>query len=203
MAKHAAHAFDKKLKDLFWNRTHWLRAEVRAPTRGKAPTFSRKKVNKAIDDLKALTTACLIKNHAVDNFAGLYDQKRQWHIKGHGAGKKRRAFVQWFDKAIPHSNCVYVFWARRKCRYVGRTLNGKGRPQSHFDKHWFSGVTRIDILSSKRPRNIPKLECLATHRFEPSKSKIKPSNKKYHSRCPICETHKRVRTEVRSLFKLK
>jgi len=139
MAKHAAHAFDRKLEDLFWDRTHWLRNQVRAPSRGKAPTFSRLKVNKAIAELKALTTKCLLRKHAIDRFPDLFDQKKQWHVSGHGADKKRKAFVTWFDMSIPHSNCVYVFWAGKKCRYVGRTLNGKGRPQSHFDRNWFGG----------------------------------------------------------------
>jgi hypothetical protein len=117
--------------------------------------------------------------------------------------QKRRMFLEWFESQRINRNCVYAFWARHRCRYVGRTLNGKNRPQSHFQKFWFLGVTRIDIYHSKKKRSIPKLECLLTHRFDPQHSRIKPSGRKWSSRCPICEAQSLVRADVRSLFRLR
>lgn len=205
MTKKNVVEFDAQLHKLFSDRTHWLRTQVRKPKPGKAPGFNKKKVEASISKLQVLATKCLLHSHAVDGLRNLYDTKKQWHVKGKGWGseKKRITFMDWFEKTIPYKNCVYVFWAKRQCRYVGRTLNGKGRPQSHFHKDWFAGITRIDIYAAKVSRQISKLECLATHRFCPTKSKIKPSAAKWHAKCPICETHRAIRSEIKSIFRLK
>jgi hypothetical protein len=206
MAKRAVRAFDERLEKLFRDRTHWLRREVQKPRSGPPPKFNRKKVQRAITALNNLATKCLRGKYQGAEYVNLYDKKKQWQVnrnKGWGSEKKRKAFDKWFEKFVPHLNCVYVFWSGRICRYVGRTLNGKGRPQSHFQKAWFVGVTRIDILSSKNGRNIAQLECLTTHRFNPKYSKIKPSAKKWYAKCPVCETHKRIRNEVKSIFRLR
>ena len=206
MAKHAALEFDRKLQKLFRDRTHWLRACLRRPTPGKAPSFNRKKVEAAIAKLLALATECQLRRHAVDGIHDLYDLRKQWHVtsqKGFGLEAKRKAFIAWFAATSPHKNCVYVFWAKRKCRYIGRTLQGKNRPQSHFLKWWFPAVTRVDIYASRGARDVPKLECLATHRFKPRFSKIKPAARKRYSKCPICETHRLIRKEVKSIFRLR
>lgn len=205
MAKWAAHAFDRKLAALFKDRTHWLRSQVRKPRPGKAPSFNKKKVERGIKKLQDLTTECLLHSHAVKGLGKLYDVKKQWRVtanKGWGVDGKRKAFVQWFEKHIPYENCVYAFWRNRKCRYIGRTMGGKNRPQSQFQKYWFRGVTRVDIYASRSSKDIPKLECLASHRFEPTYSKIKPAARKWSSKCPICETRKAVRDEVKAIFKL-
>ena len=206
MAKHAAVEFDRKLDRLFRERTRWLRAEVRKPTGRKPPTFGRRKVDQAIAKLLELAIECLLRPYAIREFKRLYDLKKQWHVtksKGWGRDKKRRAFRRWFESRIPYENCVYVFWARRRCRYIGRTTGGKNRPQGHFDKHWFSDVTRVDIYACKRSRDIPQIECLATHRFRPSYLRNKPAKRKWYKRCPICETRKRIKQEVHSVFRLK
>jgi hypothetical protein len=203
MAKRALKNFDRELEKLFKRRTHWLRSKVRKPTVGKPPTFTRKHVKNAIRRLNQLTEACLLRDHAIHNLSDIYDEKRQWRSKGWGLERKRKSFLSWYDKRGIKNNCVYVIWGKRKCRYVGRTLNGKNRPQSHFHRKWFPGVRRIDIYHSKTKRNIPKLECLATHRFQPKFSKIKPSTRKWYSRCPIHEAQRMIRADVRSLFRLR
>ena len=206
IAMRAAIAFDRTLQKLFTDRTHWLRAQVRTPKRGKAPGFNKKKVEKSIEKLKALATRCLLRGHAIDGLNQLYDLKKQWHVssgKGRGVDEKRKAFAAWFGKSIHYKNCVYVFWAKRRCRYVGRTLKGKNRPHSHFEKWWFPGVTRVDVYAARGKKNISKLECLTTHRFQPVYSKIKPSGLRWNTRCPICELHREIRSEVKSTFRLR
>ena len=197
--------FDRRLNTLFVARTHWLRMQVRKPKQGKAPSFNKKKVESAILKLKMLADECLRRKQRVW-MAESYQLKKQWQVrtsKGWGIQEKRESFITWFESNIPHPNCVYVFWAKRRCRYVGRTLKGTNRPQSHFQKYWFTGVTRIDIYVSSGRRDVPKLECLATHRFGPSHSRIRPAKKKWHSRCPVCVVHRAVRDEVKSIFRLK
>jgi hypothetical protein len=205
MAKRALQRFDDELEKLFIRRTHWVRGQVRKPKQGKPPTFARGHVDKAVNNLNKLTEACLLRDHAVQRLADIYDEKRQWHVvrsKGWGVENKRKSFIEWYERNKIGRNCVYVFWAGKKCRYVGRTMKGQNRPQTHFTKHWFIGVTRVDLYHSRVGRNVPKLECLATHRFRPRFSKIKPSSKRWYARCPICETQKTIAADVRSLFRL-
>lgn len=206
MSNNAVVEFDRKLKKLFSDRTHWLLSLIKKPKPGKAPSIDKKKVEKNVSMLQVLATKALLRNRAITSLTNLYDTKKQWRVttqKGWGVAQKKRAFIEWFDKYIPFDNCVYAFWAKRRCRYVGRTLKGKNRPQSHFEKHWFTGVTRIDIYAARASRDISKLECLATHRFLPSHNKIKPSSRKGNSKCPICQTHKAIRSEVKSIFRLR
>ncbi len=206
MARHAALDFDRRLLRLFKDRTHRLRAQVRKPTRGKAPSFNKTKVERVIKQLQELATKCQLHDHAIRGLRQLYDLKKQWHVTsktGWGNERKRKAFVAWFEKHIPYDNCVYVFWEKRRCRYVGRTLGGQNRPQSQFQKFWFPGVTRVDIYASGGAREIPKLECLATHRFRPTHSRMKPATRKWYSKCPICETRKLVRAEVKAIFRFR
>lgn len=205
MASRAATEFDRKLQKLFRERTHWLRSLVRKPGTGRAPIFSKKKVDASIRKLQASATACLLRQHAIKDFRRMYDLKKQWHVKNKGWGndEKRKNFKNWYEAQIPHDNCIYVFWAKGRCRYVGRTLKGKNRPQSQFQKHWFPGVTRVDIYATRAARDMPQQECLATHRFKPTHSKIKPATVKWYSKCPICDTHKHIRNEVKAIFRLK
>lgn len=206
MAKHVAAKFDRLLHKLFNDRTHWLKAQVRKPNPGKPPTFDKNKVEKAIRHLQSLAEEAQLHARAIRDVENLYAEKKQWHVttnKGWGIDRKRQAFNEWFDEHVPHDNCVYVFWAGRRCRYVGRTLGGKNRPQSQFQKHWFQGVTRVDIYSSRAAREIPKLECLLTHRFDPKHSKVTPASRKWLSKCPICETRSFIRDEIKYIFRLR
>jgi hypothetical protein len=135
-----------------------------------------------------------------------YDYKRQWHSKkgkGFGRTKKKQSFKKWYDKNITTRNCVYAFWNKSRCLYVGRTLNGKGRPTAHFEKYWFGRATRVDVYGFDRRRDVPRFECLLTHKRSPSKSKMKPAKKKYYSPCPVCVGKKFIGDEVRGIFQLR
>jgi hypothetical protein len=131
--------------------------------------------------------------------------KRQWHVKSKGWGvpAKRASFKRWYEKNIHGHNCVYVFWSGRKCEYVGRTMRGKGRPSSSFDKYWFGSVTRIDIYSVATQTVVPKAECLTMHVFKPRRNAISSSRPKFSKRCPICAAEKEIRRELNSIFPLR
>jgi hypothetical protein len=206
MAKKLIKSFDTRLHALFVDRTHWLKSLVRRKTPGAAPVFGRKKVNKAIESLQDISTDILLRSKLVAKPSELYDLKRQWHPKrnkGWGIDQKKARFNTWYEEKVDYQNCVYSFWDNRKCLYVGRTLKGKGRPSSHFEKAWFGRATRVDIWGVRDKRKVPMLECLATHRFEPSHSKNKPSTVKHASKCPICQVHGNIREELRQIFRLR
>src|SRR5208282_5857695 len=104
--------------------------------------------------------------------------------KGFGRTAKKRSFGKWYARQIQSQNCVYVFWSGRRCEYVGRTVRGRGRPSSQFDKFWFGSVTRVDIYSVGGPSSVPKAECLAIHLFDPRQNVNSASRPKYARRCP-------------------
>jgi len=205
MASSSERQFDEVLQSLFEARTHDLRSEIWT-ARGPAPKFTKRKIRNAINQLLNLAEEALLRSKQSKEIIGNYDYKKQWHPKrgkGYGRSAKKQNFQQWYERHITTQNCVYVFWSPSSCLYVGRTLNGKGRPTGHFEKHWFGNATRVDVYGFDRKRNVPRFECMFTHWREPSYSKIKPASKKYYSRCPICDVQRHVKTEIKSLFRLR
>lgn len=199
-------AFDLKLAQLFTQRTHWLKSLIRHKAPGAAPKFNKKKVDKGINLLQGNATSALLHSKLIPSLSDLYDQKKQWHPKrnkGRGPDEKAAAFKRWYERTVPFKYCVYLFWNKRRCLYIGRTLGGHGRPSSHFDKHWFSSATRIDVLSMVRKNKVAMLECIATHRHNPKHSKIKPPASKGFARCPICDVNRSIRLELKQIFRLK
>lgn len=205
MTKMTARMFDTELARLFNTRTRQLRAKV-WPSRGAAGKITKKKIQISIGKLQGLAEAALLRSKHGKLILGNYDYKRQWHPKrgkGFGRSAKKRHFKDWYERHITTQNCVYVYWGQSRCLYVGRTLNGKGRPSSHFEKHWFGKATRLDVYAFRRKRDVPRFECMFTHLHQPSYSKIKPSTKRFHSRCPVCDVHRAIKGEVKSIFRLR
>lgn len=206
MAKHAAAEFDRLLNKLFVKRTRWIRTAVRSSPQGRPPTLNRGVITEMIEQLQDLASESMAEKHAQLEFDRLVEERRRWHSttkKGRGRDAKRKSFSMWFDKTIHFHNCIYIFWSNSTCLYVGRTLRGKGRPQSHFDTHWFSRTTRIDIYSTSLSSVVPKLECLAIHRFNPIRNKRRASKKMWAKACPVCDVHEMIDDELRSIFYLK
>jgi hypothetical protein len=197
--------FDDNINRLLNSRIHIIKSAIWT-TRGPAPRLTKRKVTRSIEQLKSIAERVLLRSQVSKEILSGFDYKRQWHPKlgkGHGSSAKKRHFKRWYEKHITTKNCVYVFWSHKSCLYVGRTLNGKGRPSSHFEKHWFGKASRLDIYGFERKRDVPRFECMFTHRHKPSYSKIRPSSKKYYSQCPICETEKKIKNGVKSFFRLK
>ena len=201
----AAKEFDRELNTLFRKRTHGLRAYM-WPISGTAPHLSRKDIGSTIRRLRKIAESDYLKSRYSRRLLSEHGYKRQWHSKkgkGFGRDAKKRSFKRWYEKKITTKNCVYAFWNGKRCLYIGRTLNGKGRPTSHFEKHWFGKATRVDVYGFKRRRDVPRFECLLTHKRQPSYSKIKPARKKYYTSCPICDGKKFIGDEVRWIFRLR
>ncbi|MFO1052208.1 MAG: hypothetical protein U1F36_08345 [Planctomycetota bacterium] len=149
---------------------------------------------------------CHFRSLVVRGMRDLYERRVSWHVRtngGRGPLAKRSAFEEWYERRVGARNCVYVFWAGRKCRYVGRTSAGRHRPKAHFEKHWAAGVTRVVVYECRGRRALPSLECLAMHRFEPSHNRAKSARERYLGKCPICVLRRRVRVEARRIFRLR
>ncbi len=193
-------AFNRELTHLFEIRTYWLRHLFKGKSRGKKPRLTRKNISRTINQLQAIATSSEARKLAREGFQKSARAKRTWRVtkrKGHGRDEKKRNFQLWYERVITAPGCVYVFWNHRKCIYVGRTGKGGKRPSEHFIKFWFSGVTRIDVYEVRAKRPLAALECLAIHRFRPSRNKLERNRK-----CPLCAIHRDIKGEIQTLFRL-
>lgn len=163
-------------------------------------------MRRTITRLQDLASEALADKLARDEFEDAVRQRRSWHAKmgkGRGVDAKRRSFNQWFDRELGHGTYVYVFWNGRRCVYVGKTAKSGKRISSHFDKHWFGGVTRVDLYALTGRRVLPALECLAIHRFRPTRNKFRAEKRKWTKRCQLCAIHRTIDRELSSIFRLR
>jgi hypothetical protein len=148
---------------------------------------------------KYMIASPTIRNLIIEDGAG----KRYWQIKNKGWGwyKKRDSFNAWYLTRKFPEFCVYRMMGKRnRCIYIGRTGGGGDRPAQHFEKTWFSKVSRIEIYPFASKSKVPRFECLLSHRDYPERLFVKPSMKAYHAHCPICDTQTAVRKELLRLF---
>lgn len=197
--------FRRELTDLFQRRTHWLRAVIQRPRKGAPPKFQRRHVNEAIGRLQDLASAAFAVGLARREFDRSVRFRRSWRAtasKGRQFAAKRKHFARWYEDNFGASPCVYVFWEGKTCEYVGRTGRGGARPSSHFEKLWIQGLTRVDVYTSTA-RALPALECLAIHRFRPTRNKTRAASRKWTRKCPLCALHRDIDSELRDIFRLR
>jgi hypothetical protein len=205
MSPRAARQFDQKLLELFRARTHELRSYM-WPTKGAVPKFTKKRVRNTIEKLRDIAEDDYLKSRDARKLLKQFDYKRQWHTKrgkGFGRTAKKQSFKKWYERKITTKNCVYAFWNKSRCLYVGRTRRGQGRPLSHFDKYWFGQTTRVDVFGFNGRRDVPQFECMLTHKNKPVHAEHKPSSQRYHTPCPVCAGRTRIGDEVRWLFRIR
>lgn len=195
--------FNRRLDGLYKKRTGWLRRVLKAKP-GPVPRLNKKVRERGIKDLREIASNALARQMAKKEFDKSVVERKLWKNKGWGTDKKLRKFRKWARSTIDRkSGKVYVFWNKRKCLYVGRTKGRGSRPSQHFRKGWFKDTTRIVVYMAQQKRDIPRLECLAYHRFLPTKNKIKVARKKYTPRCPMCKLHRNITTQVRTILRLR
>jgi len=200
-----AKEFEEELDKLFRQRTQRLRSILRMASPGKAPNFGRKNVDHSIERLQSLASQALAHRLAKWEFNIHAPKKQWWFVKGRGPKEKRQNFNEWYNRTFPReSTCIYAFWAGgNKCIWVGKTIKGRSRPGDHFEKHWFSQVRRITIRPVRNKGQVPKLECLAIHHFRPSKNTNLAAAGRWTKKCPLCDIHKAIKSELRKIFRLK
>lgn len=195
--------FNRELDRLYKRRTAKLR-DLLTGKPGRPLGFSKKKRESKIRQLEEIASKALAKKTANQKFGSLITQKRIWRTKGWGADRKRKNFLNWIDKRIsPREGKIYIFWKNGECLYVGLTQGSGSRPGDHFERSWFRSTTRIDVYTARQSNTIHLLECLAIHRFQPTKNKIKAARKKWAPKCPLCRIHKKIRRELRQIFRVR
>jgi hypothetical protein len=195
--------FDRILERLYERRTAVL-TRLLVPGKGPSRRLTKKHRDRRIRDLQEVASAALARNLAKRHFNRAVTERCTWRSKGWGRETKRKIFRSWIRRKIHKKRGkVYVFWRGKECRYVGRTTGGGTRPSHHFRKSWFSGTTRIDVYVTQQKRSVPSVECLAIHRFRPTKNKMRAAKRKWTPRCSLCKIHKKIRTEVRKIYRFR
>ncbi len=206
MATHASVEFRRELDKLFQRRTSWLRSSVEGPRPGAPSSLNRGHVRNSIVRLQRLASDALADKLARRDFNDGVRERRSWHCKrgkGRGIDNKRAAFNQWFDNNLGPGSYIYVFWNHRRCVYVGKTNKSGRRISGHFEKHWFSSVTRADVYKASGRRVLPALECLAIHRFQPARNKFRAERRQWTRKCPLCSVHRQIERELARIFRLR
>lgn len=186
------------LNRLYHRRTEWLRSRLSKRKPGRPLTLSRKNRDKKISELRKIASEALKDKLAKKEFKQFQNDKRSWRVKGRGPAEKRRRFLKWCETLSHSRGKVYVFWSNQHCQYVGRTKGGGGRAAKRFERGWSRRTTRIDVYMIGRRDAVPRLECLAIHRFLPAKNKIRADRRK----CPLCRVHIDIGREVRQIFNI-
>lgn len=195
--------FNRVLDRLYERRTDTLR-HLLVPKKGQLLTLTKKTRERKIRELQEIASKSLAKNLAKREFEKAVSKRRTWRTKGWGPEKKLKEFRAWVRRRIHRKRGkVYVFWRSDECRYVGRTCGSGLRPSRHFRRSWFKGTSRIDVYLTRQKRSIPRLECLAIHRFRPTKNKVKAATENRTAKCPVCTTHKEIRKELRKIFRFR
>jgi hypothetical protein len=165
--------FERGIEKLLQRRTAWLRRAIGKKRPGPAPLLTKAKVRPRLERHTQIAREILLRKRGRAEFRQSVEFTRHWFPKkgkGFGVYAKKAKFKHWYGHKIGSRNCVYVFWSRGVCEYVGRTVRGKGRPAGWFDKFWFPSVTRIDIYAVRNASLVPKLECLAIDQFNPRRN---------------------------------
>jgi hypothetical protein len=197
--------FDEALTDLWTRHTSPLKRDIWKKNGRPAP-LTPKKRDSIISEMEALVETELLKSDHVKELLDSWEHKKQWHHKigkPHLLSERTKLFKKWYDEHITTKNCVYIFWNESECLYVGRTINGSGRPTQHFTKDWCKKTTRIDIYGFERRTEVPRFECLKTHSCDPKHSEIKPSRHKYDKHCPICKDQKHISRTLKDILRFK
>jgi hypothetical protein len=198
--------FVRELDSLLHRRTDWLRSILSKPRPGGPKAFSKKHVDRAVKRMQVIASDALAPRVARDLFDYEVEFQRRWHPKkgkGWGRAEKQRVFKGWFKREVEHGPTIYVFWAKRRCLYVGKTDGSGGRVASHFVKHWFGAATRIDLYAVYQRRSLSALECTAIHHFRPVYNRAKAESKKWTKKCPLCAIHRDIESDVRGLLRLR
>ena len=193
--------FKVKLKGLLENRLYKIYQKLHIIGRGQPPNYSKNKSKSEINKLVRDVPQIIIKERQIKKeFNKLIKHRTTIRVIGWGHKDKKKKFEVRYNKKAPYKNLVYIFFKNKKCLYVGRTINGRGRPSSHFMDVRCLGATNIKIFSTTKRSTVPELECLTIHILKPSKNENIPSKPKWSKKCPICDTQKFVKADLRKIL---
>jgi len=198
--KKAARRFLRLLDDLQQRRAGKLRRMVVGGTKGPKREFSGKVRSKLTRKMMDAAGEVLVRRYARPEFRKTIGRGRQRHIKGHGIKKRFDCIWEWAKRKLD-GPIVYTFWRGKKCLYAGKG-NSYRRLWSYRKTIYLKEADLLEVWEVKK-RELPKVECLAVHLFEPRYNEVKPARVKYSKKCPVCQRLRKIKRELRSLFRLK
>jgi hypothetical protein len=196
-----AKQFSNKLEGLWKRRTAELRALVIPRGVGQPQKFSRRVRDRLINKLLEDATGVLLQREGRSEFRAVASHRRLWQIKGHGLLKRGASLLGWAEAKL-NGPIVYCFWRKKRCLYVGKGETWR-RLTSYQKSAYLLQATCIEVFLVRNKSQLAKAECLATHLFEPRDKKVKPARAKWGKACPICRKHDSIRSELKTLFKMK
>ena len=197
--------FLRDLYEMFDRRIEGLKSIMNIPqSRRIRKKISRNYVESKVDNLCYYVSAKFSKSYFKSEFFSQTKKEKKYFIEGRGVKEKKLLFKNWINETFPKSPLlIYLFFGKDRCLYVGKTGRGGRRPLSHFDKHWIHQAKSIVIYEIRSISHLPKLECLASHYYQPQEFQKFPSLHKWTKACPICEKYAHIQKEIRKIFRLK
>lgn len=192
--------FERKLDELWRRRIANIHSLVRRRC-GRRKTFSRKHREHGIRQLQQMATIILSREGARDELAEITVFRRQRRVRGRGLSERYQRLIDWADEHLT-GPIIYSFWRGKRCLYVGKGTSWH-RLKSYRKSVYLKEATNLKVRGIRSRSVLAKAECLATHLFHPRDNAVKAARGKWSKSCPICSTHKMIRTELRALFSLK
>lgn len=199
--------FSRELNILFKIRTHWLAIDLfeMKPKPILSESLNNELINATILKMQNIAAHALTKTWSNVEFKKSIKQQKAWKIQGKGSEEQKENFKEWFEDNFGDSQSyVYSFWTKKKktCLYVGRSTNGRNRCTTQFNDRKTLRSEWVEIYIVNKSDAV-KMECLAIHHFEPKHNENKAASSKYTKSCPLCDVHKHINSELKSIFKLK
>jgi hypothetical protein len=192
--------FSKKLDQLWKRRIADFRSLV-VPSWGAILKFTRSRRDAMINDILEIASRIVLKREGHREFDRVVVGRRLRMIKGRGLLERGDNLVGWAREKL-RGPIVYAFWRRRKCLYVGKGESWR-RLTSYRKSAYMIEATCLEVFLVSGKSNLAKVECLATHMFNPRDIKAMPAEVRWGKTCPVCEKHDRIRSELRAIFKMR
>lgn len=195
-----AKQFSRKLDQLWKRRIAEFRSLV-IPTHGAILKFTRKRRDKVIKEVVGIASRIVLKREGHREFDKVVTQRRLRMIKGRGLLQRGDNLVRWARETL-RGPIIYAFWRKRKCLYVGKGASWR-RLRNYRKSAYMLEATCVEVFQIAGKSQLAKAECLATHKFDPRDIKADPAEVRWGKTCPVCEKHDQIRSELRSIFRMK
>jgi len=193
--------FSQDLDRLWAIRTAEIRSLVVKRGVGKPAKFTKRIRQKRIERILDCASEILVKRDAERELNKVVDRRHLWHVKGRGLIERGANLIAWSAKKLT-GPIIYSFWRNKKCLYVG-----KGETAARLKNYEKSGYllegNGVEVFCLYSVGQLAKVECLATHLFNPRDQKVKPAKVKWGKKCPICVKHDTIRNDLNSLFRMR
>ena len=192
--------FERRLSILLHRRTDRLLGLIKLK-RGRKKDFTKRHREDGILELQELAAKILRKESVGRLLAEITSGRRRTMLAGHGLEEKFRRMCVWAEGSL-HGPIIYSFWQGKRCVYVGKGSSWR-RLRSYRRDVLLQQATSLRVRMISGKSNLAKAECMSIHMYQPTQNVNRSSKPKYSKKCPLCQTNRQIRDELRSLFKMR